>query len=332
MPWLELRLENLLSSPKDHLQEAAVPVWLKWLGIVFLGLAAILGGLYWWFFLESHVPKGAFKLDIADIRSLANSIKAEKPVAVHVEHVTSGEMPLAAGVAGGSWSASEMPFQAYQIVYTSAGAMIVDTTMDKKTASGGGGPQKFYDNDAYERVLKAMDSAARIMVTHEHFDHLGGLASAPNVKMLMGKALLTKEQLNSTAPAAIVSKIPAEALLGYTPLSYEGYYVAGPGVVLIKAPGHTPGSQMVFVQLQDGTEYLFLGDVAWKMANVDLMRERPRAVAQFFLQEDRAKVALQLAAIKAVKDANPSLHIVPGHDRAVLDKGLAEGWLKKGFQ
>jgi glyoxylase-like metal-dependent hydrolase (beta-lactamase superfamily II) len=308
-----------------------MPVWLKWVGIVLLSLAAIAGGLYWWFFLESHVPKGEFKLDIAEIRSLANSIKAEKPVAVHVEHVTSGEMPLAAGVAGGGWSASEMPFQAYQVVYNGTGALIIDTALDKAAASSGGAP-KFYDDAAFARVLSAMDAAARIVVTHEHFDHLNGLASAPNVKALMGKALLTAEQINSTAPAAIVSKIPAEALEGYTPLSYEGYHAAGPGVVLIKAPGHTSGSQMVFVQLQDGTEYLFLGDVAWKMANVDLIRQRPRAVTQFFLEEDRGKVALQLAAIKAVKDANPTLHVVPGHDRAVLDKALAEGWLKKGFQ
>jgi glyoxylase-like metal-dependent hydrolase (beta-lactamase superfamily II) len=312
-----------------------MPAWLRWVGFGVLGLAALAGGLFWWFFLESHVPGGTFKLDMAELRSLANSVRAEKPIAVHVEHVSSGEIPFAYGVAGGSWSAAELPFMAYQVVYNTGGGnagIIIDTAMSKKAASSGGDAPKYYDEAAYARVLSAMDRADRILVTHEHFDHLDGLASAPNLKSLISKTLLTEEQVNSSSPAAIVSRIPAEALEGYQPLSYTEHYVVGSGVVLIKAPGHTPGSQMVFVQLRDGTEYLFLGDVAWKMANVDLVRARPRAVSQFFLQEDRAKVALQLAAIKAVKDANPNLRILPGHDRKVLDQALAEGWLKAQFQ
>lgn len=184
-----------------------MPAWLRWVGLVVVGLALALGGAYWWFFLESSHPSGKFDLDIAKLRGLANSVQADKPAAVRVEHVG-----------------------------------------------------------------------------------------------------------------------------GYTPLIYEKHHVLAPGVVLIKSPGHTPGSQMVFVQLKNGAEYLFLGDVAWKMANVDLVRERPRAVTQFFLQEDRTAVALQLAAIKALKDANPSVHVVPGHDRSVLDAALTEGWLVKGFQ
>lgn len=305
--------------------------WMKWVGIVFIGLIAVLGVAYWWFFLESSAPDGRFELDIAELRSLANSIQAEKPVEVRVEHVGSGEFPLAIAYAGGSWSSSDIPFQAFQVVYNGGGTVIVDTGMDKATASQGGVP-KFYDDAAYARILKAMEGASKIVVTHEHFDHMAGLTTASNVKDLMNKAVLTAEQINSTAPAAIVAKVPANALQGYTPFTYEKYHALAPGVVLIKAPGHTPGSQMVFVQLQDGTEYLFLGDVAWKMANVDLVRERPRAVTQFFLEEDRNKVALQLKAIKEVKDANPKLLVVPGHDLAVLNRALEEGWLKAGFQ
>jgi glyoxylase-like metal-dependent hydrolase (beta-lactamase superfamily II) len=308
-----------------------MPAWLKWVGLTFGALVLALGAAYWWFFLESSVPSGKFELDMAELRSLANSIRAEKPVEVRVEHVGSGEFPLAFGLAGGSWAASDIPFQAYQVVFNGGGNVVIDTTFDRATASKDG-PPKFYDDQAYARLLAAMSSARSIVVTHEHFDHLGGLATAPNVKDLMAKAELTPEQVNSTAPAGIVAKIPAEALTGFVPRSYEKYHVVAPGVVLIKAPGHTPGSQMAFVQLENGAEYLFLGDVAWKMANVDLVRERPRVVTQFFLNEDRNKVALQLAAIKAAKDANPGLNVVPGHDLDVLNRALEEGWLKAGFQ
>jgi len=39
-------------------------------------------------------------------------------------------------------------------------------------------------------------------------------------------------------------------------------------MALIKAPGHTPGSQMVYVALQSGKEVLLSGDVAWHMDGV----------------------------------------------------------------
>jgi glyoxylase-like metal-dependent hydrolase (beta-lactamase superfamily II) len=307
-----------------------MPAWLKWVGIGFAALIAVLGVAYWWYFLESSVPDGKFALDLAKLRSLANSVQAEKPVAVRVEHVGSGVFPLAIAVAGGSWTSNDVPFQSFQIVYPGGRSVIIDTGMDKATATKDGAP-KFYDEEAYARVVAAMERAERIVVTHEHFDHMAGLTNAPNVKALMNAAVLTAEQVASTAPAGIVAKVPPDALQGYKPLSYERHHVLSPGVVLIKAPGHTPGSQMIFVQLQNGVEYLFLGDVAWTMANVDLVRERPRAVTQFFLQEDRNLVALQLRAIKEAKDANPDLKIVPGHDQGVLNQALAEGWLTAGF-
>jgi glyoxylase-like metal-dependent hydrolase (beta-lactamase superfamily II) len=33
----------------------------------------------------------------------------------------------------------------------------------------------------------------------------------------------------------------------FKPLDYTGYSAVAPGVVLIKAPGHTPGSQIIYV-------------------------------------------------------------------------------------
>lgn len=307
-----------------------MPGWLRWVGLIFVGLIAVLGAAYWWYFLEAHVPEGQYALSIDELRALANSTPGDKPAKVRVEHVASGEFSLAVTIAGGAWTTSEIPFQSYQAVYPDGKTVIIDTAMDRKTASSGGEEPKFFDDAAYQRVITAMDRAAHIVVTHEHYDHIGGLATAPNVKALMAKAVLTKEQIESTAP--VVMKPPAEALAGYTPLSYDRLHLVAPGVVLIKAAGHTPGSQLVYVQLADSTEYLFLGDVAWKMANVDLVRERPRVVTETMMNGDRDKISLQLAAIKALKDANPKIHVMPGHDRAVLDAAVKDGWMTKGFE
>ena len=101
---------------------------------------------------------------------------------------------------------------------------------------------------------------------------------------------------------------------------------------VVKSPGHTPGSQMVYVQLADGTEYLFLGDVAWVMRNVELTRERARLMTWYFLKEERQPVLDQLAGIKAFSDANPQVHLIPGHDGAVVEGLVSAGLLNPGFQ
>jgi glyoxylase-like metal-dependent hydrolase (beta-lactamase superfamily II) len=105
-----------------------------------------------------------------------------------------------------------------------------------------------------------------------------------------------------------------------------------PGVVLIKSPGHSPGSQMVYVKKVDGTEVLFVGDVAWQFRNIELVRERPRLVTRFFLKEDRRAVFGELQELARLHEAEPKLSIVPGHDGATIETLVANGVLEKGFE
>ena len=82
---------------------------------------------------------------------------------------------------------------------------------------------------------------------------------------------------------------------------------------------------MVYVQRADGAEYLFLGDVAWTLRNVELVRERARLVTQFFIREDRDAVMYELAELHRIHEAEPNLHIIPGHDPLVLADALKSG-------
>src|SRR5438105_15902662 len=117
----------------------------------------------------------------------------------------------------------------------------------------------------------AMRSASLIDVKHEHLDHIGGLLAQPNLKRLLAVTKLNKEQVDNLARYA--PNYPRAAFKGYAPIDYEKYLVIAPGVVLIRAPGHTPGSQMIDVKEAGGTEYLILGHVAWHLRNIDLVRE-----------------------------------------------------------
>lgn len=138
---------------------------------------------------------------------------------------------------------------------------------------------------------------------------------------------LTREQVNHPermAPATIAS--------GFQVIDYDRYYAAAPGIVLIKAPGHSPGSQMVFIQKADGAEFLLLGDVAWQMRNVDNVRERPRLLTTFMLHEDRDAVMLQLAELHRLQSTEPNLHMLPGHDGVPIAALEKQGLLIQGFK
>jgi glyoxylase-like metal-dependent hydrolase (beta-lactamase superfamily II) len=177
-------------------------------------------------------------------------------------------------------------------------------------------------------VISALKFASIIVVTHEHADHIGGLLSSPWLELELARTKLNAEQL-----ANLDRYNPSyrkEGFATYKPITYGKYLALAPGVVLIRAPGHTPGSQMVYVKLANGQEYLFTGDVAWTLRNIDLVRGRPRATAMF-LSEDRDAVMSELAALSALKTAEPHIHIVPGHDLDAVTALEKQGLLKAKF-
>ena len=115
------------------------------------------------------------------------------------------------------------------------------------------------------------------MVTHEHQDHVGGIASAPDLAAIAKQTHLTREQLQS--PKLERGEFQPGALDQLAPLDYQGLHALAPGVVLQKAPGHSPGSQLIYVELASGRRFLFVGDIAWSKDNIRLQRGRPESPA-----------------------------------------------------
>ena len=294
--------------------------WFRRILITLAVLAAIGAPAYYWYVVDSSAPSsGSYAIDMAEVRRLADSISGAKAQEVHVEHVATFAFPATAVVAGDGWDTRDLPVQSYQLVFPDHTA-IIDTALDKQL---GKDTTSFY-GEAYDRMSAAMDTASLIVITHEHLDHIGGLARHPHLKQIMDVTKLTKEQI-ANPEFMSEARLPADVLASAKPLIYDRYVAVAPGVVLIKAPGHTPGSQMVFVQRADGAEILFLGDVAWSLRNVELARERARLVTSFFLREDHDAVMLELAELHRIHEAEPNLHIVPGHDPGVLADALKSG-------
>jgi glyoxylase-like metal-dependent hydrolase (beta-lactamase superfamily II) len=307
---------------------------MSWTRILLAGLgliAAIGAGAYYWLIVESHMPfSGSYSIDIAELRKLADSQDGAKPMEIRVETVGIITFPKTAVVAGDGWDSTELPVSAYQLVYPDHTA-VIDTAYDAGTAAKATATNSGFDDAAYKRIVAGLNGASMIVVTHEHWDHAATLLVQPNLKELLGKTLLTTEQLANT-DRLVPAEFPSDARTAAKTVSYGNYLAVAPGVVLVKSPGHTPGSQSVYVRLANGKEYLFIGDVAWHQRNIDIVRERARLVTWWFMNEDRDQVMLELAELNRLQKANPDLVIVPGHDPEKLAAMKKSGLLLPDFR
>ena len=305
--------------------------WMRGIGVTILVLVAAGAVAYWYYVADGAVPATTtYKTDIAGWRALVAGDTASLPSEIRVEMVGRDAVPLGAMQAGA-------PFEEYPRVRAAfqlngpTGSVIIDTAMDKEVAAQAQrGPKASFDEAAYGRVIAAMGSAARVAVTHEHSDHIGGVAKFPVPERLAERLTLTSKQyegLQKFAPGAAVGLVKADI---------RGLDMAeriAPGVVMIPAPGHTPGSVMFFVKLADGREALFIGDIAWVLSNVTTLTTRPRFTQQFYMVsgEDRAAVADQIRALHDLKAAEPHLTIIPAHDEPLIAGLIGSGLLQPQF-
>ena len=103
---------------------------------------------------------------------------------------------------------------------------------------------------------------------------------------LLPHLFLTGEQLDSPHGPPWPSGTPKSRAV-----RYQCLFVVALGVVLIKAPGHTPGSQLVYVCRADGRKYLFMGDTVSMADNIRLRSQRLRFVTSVRGNSNRQQVA-----------------------------------------
>ena len=257
--------------------------------------------------------KPAWSADIAEIRRVATLIPGRKPLRINVLKFAESHRTKNFSVKGEPSTPSVQARTVFQVVYAD-GYVMVDAGMDEPMHRqiGRGAEGEPYFAEQAQAMNKALRGARSIVFTHEHGDHVTGVIRSPYLAELAPKTILTRTQVNTleTRPQFPDLKITDEQAQRYHVIDYDRYMAFAPGWTLIKAAGHTPGSQMMFITLDSGREYLLIGDAAWHMDGVRKVTGKDA----HWIVEDTTAVNEQLKWLNGLSTSERNLIIIASHD------------------
>lgn len=259
------------------------------------------------------------------VRRAATVVPGALPQAVHVLAFNHSRGAASSSVEGAPGDSVNRANVVFQIRYP-RGWIMVDAGMDKEIAHN----PPHYSQAAYDSVQLGLRGARLIVITHEHFDHIEGVLKSPYLDQIRPKTMLNREEVATLMQAGNPGNITLDSAQAadYIVMDYDLLLPIAPGVVLIKAPGHTPGSQMVYVRTARGGEMVLVGDVAWATLGITLDRQKPEAVSDR-LHENRAEIAPELAWLRGL--AAQGVPLVVSHDDDSITGLVRQGVLVNGL-
>ena len=265
-----------------------------------------------------------FAADLAAIRRLADLLPGAKPVAVNGIRVAASIRPERFVIEGGGDRPVAMPRTAFQVVYPD-GTVMIDAGLDQETHDSFSTPDKRepYYPEEFARLQRALNDARMIVLTHFHADHVAGVIRAANYDALADKTIVSEEtaELLLTRPHKPHLAMTAAQVNRLNIVGYRQYYPLAPGMVLIKAHGHSADHQMVYIALQSGREILHSVDVGWVLENIRQVKGK----AAPWVKEDVSAVIGQLRWLNDIMRNEPNVALLVTHDDELFARGVTTG-------
>jgi glyoxylase-like metal-dependent hydrolase (beta-lactamase superfamily II) len=164
------------------------------------------------------------------------------------------------------------------------------------------------------------------VATHLHWDHISGMLDLPGLAL---RASADERPMESVSALSRHASIPAlTAHLGVTTFELDGppvlsftrsHDLFGDGsVVAVDLPGHTPGSIGLLLALNAGPRILLIGDAAWNVQQIGLLRQKAPFPGRL-ADRDRRETFRTLHRLHVLPT---SVRAVPAHDSAAAAEAL----------
>ncbi len=171
------------------------------------------------------------------------------------------------------------------------------------------------------RLGYAAAEVRTVVVSHLHFDHIGGIGEVPQAELLVSSdewRLLSSPHPERDFILREHIELPGAQWrqIDFTPTDESllapfgsAHDVRGDGsMVLLPTPGHTPGSLSMLVRSGGGPPLLLVGDLTYDVGL--LMKDQVPGTG------DKTQLRSSFAKVRALKQKLPDLVILPTHDPA----------------
>lgn len=231
---------------------------------------------------------------------------------------------------GGSFSDERKFAMTAVLVRHPRGDLLIDTGFGRDIdAHFAMMPAYFRAGTRYDRMTSARDQLDAagydvtrlrgILLTHAHWDHVSGVPDFPGVPVLVPRA----ERAFIEDGGSLTRVAKSFGSIQYEEYSFDGgdylgfsssHDLHGDGsVVVVPAPGHTPGSVIVFVTPPGPRRYAFLGDLVWQREGITLREERPW-LQRTLGDDDVDLVRDNIRHVSALASRFENMVLVPAHD------------------
>jgi glyoxylase-like metal-dependent hydrolase (beta-lactamase superfamily II) len=193
--------------------------------------------------------------------------------------------------------------------------------------------------DQLEAAGYDFDRLGGILLTHAHWDHVSGLPDFPGVPVLVSKR--DKVAFNKPGMRGYFGPPFNQFHFNWREFDFEaGPYLGFPrshdvygdgSIVCVPAPGHTPGSIIVFVTLPNNVRYALVGDLVWQREGLTNLEERP-LLSRLWADLDPDGTRQNILRMASIVKRIPNMIVVPAHDqRAFADMAELPNVTTKGL-
>jgi len=271
------------------------------------------------------------------IRSVAVDIPSAGELDAALDEVSADGFPIEihfANTAQQSGPFGKLGHVGVLIRWPDGKSFLIDTGMNKTEAIAFGKPFELLGADStrtYGALEKQLDSAVNnirgVGFTHLHSDHTAGIgricaAMASPATIYQTRYQKHLQNLHTRAGQALVDKSSCNKreLGSATIKPVPGF----PGLFVIAAGGHTPGSTL-FVTRLEGKTWIFAGDITYAMSDIHSNRDKGFMYSNLLVPEDVEILRDWRLWLKA-QDDRSGVQVLVAHDIDAYRASSLQAW------